>query len=57
MPAIERVILITGAASGIGAATVRAVAQDGVAFLLHTRANRAGLDAVADAARDAGLKF
>lgn len=54
MPAIERVILITGAASGIGAATVRAVAQDGVALLLHTRANRAGLDAVADAAGDAG---
>ena len=54
MPRIERVILITGAASGIGAATVRAVAQDGVALLLHTRANREGLDAVADAARNAG---
>ncbi len=54
MADFERVILITGAASGIGAATARAVAADGVALLLHTRRNREGLDAVAEVARDAG---
>lgn len=50
----ERVVLITGAASGIGAATVRAVAGPGTALLLHTRANAAGLESVAADARDAG---
>jgi NAD(P)-dependent dehydrogenase (short-subunit alcohol dehydrogenase family) len=57
VPPIDRVILITGAASGIGAATVRAVARGGVALLLHTRRNREGLAAVADAARDAGAQI
>ena len=51
---IERVVMITGAASGIGAATVRAVAGPGTALLLHTRANAAGLETVAAGARDAG---
>ncbi|WP_374310403.1 SDR family NAD(P)-dependent oxidoreductase [Dongia sp.] len=40
-------ILITGAASGIGAATARALARPGARMLLHTRSNRAGLEAVA----------
>ncbi len=40
-------ILITGAASGIGAATARALARPGASMLLHTKSNRAGLEAVA----------
>ena len=43
----ERRILITGAASGIGAATARAFAAPGVALMLHTRANREALARVA----------
>lgn len=49
-----RRILITGAASGIGAATARALAAPGVALMLHTRANREGLARVATAAREKG---
>jgi NAD(P)-dependent dehydrogenase (short-subunit alcohol dehydrogenase family) len=49
-----RRILITGAASGIGAAIVRALAGPGTALLLHTRRNQAGLVAVATEAHDAG---
>tara|TARA_A100001037_G_scaffold294459_1_gene312297 strand:- start:989 stop:1753 length:765 start_codon:yes stop_codon:yes gene_type:complete len=51
---IGRVILLTGAASGIGAATARALAGQGTAMLLHTRGNSAGLDRVAAQARGAG---
>lgn len=51
---IERVILLTGAASGIGAATARTLAGPGTALLLHTRGNSEGLDRVAAAARDNG---
>jgi NAD(P)-dependent dehydrogenase (short-subunit alcohol dehydrogenase family) len=40
-------ILITGAASGIGAATARALARPGASLLLHTRANQSGLERVA----------
>ena len=49
-----RRILITGSASGIGAASARALAAPGVALALHTRANRDGLERVADAVRAAG---
>ena len=45
---------ITGAASGIGAACVRAMAGPGTAFLVHTRRNQAGAEAVAAQARAAG---
>lgn len=48
--------LITGAASGIGAATARALADRGVQLLLHTRANTAGLDAVATTCRERGAE-
>ena len=51
-----RVILVTGAASGIGAAVCRLLAGPGVAILAHTRANRAGLEAVLAAARAAGAE-
>jgi NAD(P)-dependent dehydrogenase (short-subunit alcohol dehydrogenase family) len=49
-----RTILVTGAASGIGAACCRALAGPGTAMLVHTRKNAAGAEAVAEAVRAAG---
>src|SRR6185312_15704741 len=43
-----RSVLVTGAASGIGAAVCRQLAAPGVAVLLHTRRNRDGVEALAD---------
>ncbi|WP_303976924.1 SDR family NAD(P)-dependent oxidoreductase [Dongia mobilis] len=40
-------ILITGAGSGIGAATAQALAGPGRQMLLHTKSNRAGLESIA----------
>lgn len=50
----RRVILVTGAASGIGAAVARRFAGPETALLLHTRRNRDGLDAIAAEAQTAG---
>jgi len=54
MKSVERVILITGASSGIGAAVARRLAAPGLGFLLHARRNRDGLESVAAALRDKG---
>lgn len=53
---LERAIVLTGAASGIGAAVARALAGPGTALLLHTRRNESGLSAVARDCRAAGAE-
>jgi len=50
----QSVILVTGAASGIGAAICRALAAPDSAMLLHTRRNRDAVEAVAADVRSAG---
>lgn len=50
----RRGILVTGAASGIGAAICRTMAGPESAILVHTRRNRDGAEAVAKDVRDAG---
>jgi NAD(P)-dependent dehydrogenase (short-subunit alcohol dehydrogenase family) len=51
-----RVVLVTGAASGIGAAVVRRLAAPGVALAVHTRRNETNAEAVAALAREAGAQ-
>jgi NAD(P)-dependent dehydrogenase (short-subunit alcohol dehydrogenase family) len=51
-----RVILITGASSGIGAAAARMLAAPDTAIALHARKNRAGLEKVASDVRAAGAE-
>jgi 3-oxoacyl-[acyl-carrier protein] reductase len=55
-PPLRRAALVTGAASGIGAAVCRALAAPGMALGVHTRRNRAGAEAVAAAVRGAGAE-
>lgn len=50
----DRRILVTGAASGIGAACCRALAAPGVAIAVHTRRNREGVARTIAAVRDRG---
>jgi 3-oxoacyl-[acyl-carrier protein] reductase len=49
-----RVVLVTGAASGIGAATCRRLARPGLRLMLHTGSRRAELEAVAVECRAKG---
>jgi 3-oxoacyl-[acyl-carrier protein] reductase len=51
---MNRVILVTGASSGIGAATARALAAPDSAIALHARKNREGAERVAKTVREAG---
>ncbi|MBN9486812.1 MAG: SDR family oxidoreductase [Alphaproteobacteria bacterium] len=54
MTAVTRACLVTGASSGIGAATARTLAAPGTAIALHARKNKAGLEKVAASVREAG---
>lgn len=54
MPSIERVVLVTGAGSGIGAATALRVAASDTALVIHTRKNAEGLAKVASDCRHKG---
>lgn len=51
---MRRVVLVTGAGSGIGAAVCRRLGTPGVAVLVHARRNRAGAERVAEGVRAAG---
>lgn len=52
----ERVLLVTGASSGIGAALVRREAKPGVGLVIHARHSADALEGVADEARRAGAR-
>ena len=54
MTSVTRIALVTGASSGIGAATARALAGPETALAIHARKNKAGLERVAAAVREAG---
>jgi 3-oxoacyl-[acyl-carrier protein] reductase len=51
---VRRSILVTGAASGIGAAVCRTMASPETVILVHTRRNNDAAQAVADQVRSAG---
>lgn len=53
---MDRVLIVTGAASGIGAACCRRMAKEGTAFLVHTRKNAEGAERTAEAVRAKGAK-
>jgi 3-oxoacyl-[acyl-carrier protein] reductase len=53
---MSRVVLVTGAASGIGAACCRRMAAPGTSFLVHTRRNAEGAERVAATIREAGAE-
>ncbi len=54
MVIIVKTILITGAASGIGAAITRRLASYETNLILHTKSNISGLESVADSAIKSG---
>jgi 3-oxoacyl-[acyl-carrier protein] reductase len=50
------VALVTGAATGIGAAIVRRLARPGAALIVHTGSNREGAERIAREAQDKGAE-
>ncbi len=54
MAKLERKILVTGAASGIGAGACRALAGPDTAIAIHTRKNRDGAERIAAMVRERG---
>ena len=50
------VSLVTGAATGIGAAIIRRLARPGARLVVHTGANREGAERVAREAQDRGAE-
>jgi 3-oxoacyl-[acyl-carrier protein] reductase len=54
MTRAHRIILVTGAATGIGAACCRRMAGPGTAILVHTRKNAEGAERTAEAVRAKG---
>ena len=51
MKSLMKSILITGAASGIGAATVKKIASKNISFTLTTKSNEQGLRLVSEYAK------
>lgn len=52
----ERVILITGSSSGIGASLANMMAAPGVKLILHARRSEEALEKVARQVRDKGAE-
>ncbi len=50
----KKLVLVTGASTGIGAAVARAFAAQGASVALHFKSNVAAATALADSIRDAG---